>query len=68
VQVAERNLRGGNIFNEPPEEWERQCQEWRAIIAKENTKTDDSEFTQADERAMEAAMHDTLIGEEDAKK
>jgi hypothetical protein len=68
VQVAERNLRGGNIFNEPPEEWERQCQKWRAVIAKENTKNDDSEFTQADERAMEAAMHDTLMAEEDSRR
>lgn len=37
VQNAERNLRdveaGVNIFGETPEELERRCQEWRAIIA-----------------------------------
>ena len=36
VENAERNLReveaGVNIFAETPEELERQCQEWRAII------------------------------------
>jgi hypothetical protein len=72
VEVAERNLReveaGVNIFHETPEELERQCQEWRAVIAKKNTRTDDSEFTQADERAMEAAMHDTLMAEEDSRR
>jgi hypothetical protein len=44
VEVAERNLRevaeGVNVFHETPEELERLCQEWRAIIAKENAKNE----------------------------
>jgi hypothetical protein len=38
-----------------------------AVIAKEDARNEKAEFTQADEWEMEAAMHDTLMAEEDSK-